>query len=455
MGTYVLLVLLTGVMSTFLVGYAWRSFNLQERQVGYLTQASIAAGLIAPRLEEGQEAWSGLLSDLAGSAGVRILVTDQVGTVLADTSPGSEFLGQRLGRREVNQALSGQKGATVSRLTTGEPVMYVAVPIHQQRRVVGSVFMASDVGDIYASGRTLEGWMILTTLGGAALAAALGLAFSRAVTAPLERLQKASGDLARGDFNARVPEEGGPEIRDLSLAFNRMARALEEVDSSRRLFAAGAAHELKSPLASIKAMTESLLDRPQVEENLYREFLTDIQREADRLTHMTESLLVLARLEQGRAVLRPACLSLEELVEQAVGNLASRAREKEVRLLVGVQETQAWLDGELAELAVGNLLDNAIKYSSPGQEVTVRAGPSEKGVFLQVEDQGPGVDPQELGRIFDRFYRPDQARARGTGGAGLGLALVREVAELHDGWVQAERAQGGGLQVTMWFPGPP
>ena len=451
-GTYVVLVLVTGLMSTYLVGYAWRGFNLREREVGYLTQASVAAGLLSARVDEDPALWQNLLVDLASQAGVRMIVTDRLGWVLADSGGDAGLQGSQLARREVTQALGGDKGSTVSRLSGGDRVMYVAVPIYHEARVAGSVFLASDVGDVYSAGRTLEGWMFLTTLAGCGVAAVAGVALSSTVTGSLDRLRRAAGRLERGDFASRVPESGGPEIRDLSRAFNRMARALEEVDSNRRLFAAGAAHELKSPLASIKAMIDSLLSGHTQDEAMYREFLGSIREEADRLTNLSESLLVLARLEQGRAVLRPSRIAVDELVDQASRSMARRAREAGVSIHWEPGGAEAWLDGELVELALVNLLDNAVKYSPRGETVKVDTDRDAGGILIRVADRGPGVDPEDLERIFDRFYRPDRARARGTGGTGLGLALVREVSELHDGWVRAQPGPGGGLQVEMWFP---
>lgn len=454
-GTYVLLVVVAGALSTYMVSYAWRTSSLREREQGHAAQATIAAGMVSSRLQDGPSAWETLISDMAASTGVRLIVTDEQGTVITDSSTDRRLVGNHLAREEITGALGGDSNASVSRLADGEWVMYVGVPVYSHRQVAGTVFLAGDVGDIMASGGVLLRWLAMTTAAGGAVAAFLGLALSRAITRPVDQIRGAAGRLARGEFSFRVPGQAMPEMDELGRAFNHMALALEEGQSTRRLFSAAAAHELKSPLASIKAMIQSLLGQKGQDEDVYREFLEDMERDVDRLTHLSESLLVLARLEQGRAVLRREQIPISQLVAQAAWPMSRRAATRDVSIQVSIADGKASLDGELVELALVNLLDNAVKYSPEGGIITVSSRARNGGVEIEVVDQGPGVLPQEIDRIFDRFYRPDQARARHTGGTGLGLALVQEVVELHGGRVRAWSEPGQGMTVSMWFPASP
>jgi two-component system phosphate regulon sensor histidine kinase PhoR len=224
----------------------------------------------------------------------------------------------------------------------------------------------------------------------------------------------------------------------------------------RRDFVANASHELKTPVAAVRALAETLQTAlPEDPEAGYR-FATRIAREAERLDALARDLLDLSRVERGTLDVEP--VDLVGLVKEVVGGYADRAEERRIRLSTELQPGIA-VRGDRAQLGLllSNLVDNALRYTAAKGTVCVRLDAAEGRAVLQVADSGEGIPAGELPRIFERFYRVDKARARQTGGTGLGLAIVRHVAEAHGGTVRAdsELARGTTFTVTLPFAGPP
>ncbi len=288
-------------------------------------------------------------------------------------------------------------------------------------------------------------WILLAvTVGGVGLASGLGVGVSRAATRPLGRLTAAAERVtATGELHHRIDGEGDDEPGRLAASFNAMLGALESSRDAQRQLVADASHELRTPLTSIRANVELLerardmapADRAQV--------LTSVRGQLEDLTILVGDLVDLAR-PGGRAHEPPEELRLDELVEDAV----ERARRHAPATEFALTTEPCVVSGSRARLAraVGNLLDNAVKWSPPGApvEVSVSAGEA------TVRDHGPGIAEDDLPHVFDRFYRAPAAR--GLPGSGLGLAIVKHVADAHGGAVVAEPAQGGGTRLRLTLP---
>ncbi|MFP4057346.1 MAG: two-component system histidine kinase PnpS [Candidatus Brocadiia bacterium] len=229
-------------------------------------------------------------------------------------------------------------------------------------------------------------------------------------------------------------------------------RRLEEV---RREFVANVSHELKTPLTSIKGFVETLLDGARHDPDAAARFLGIINKQVDRLNAIIEDLLLLSTLEQDE---QKAAMSLEQapvrpVLESALQVCAVKAAEKDVALEVDAPESlHARINPALLEQAVVNLADNAINYSPPGSTVTVEATETDDETVVAVRDQGCGIEPQHLPRLFERFYRADKARSRKLGGTGLGLAIVKHIAQAHRGRVDVESAPGEGSTFRLHLP---
>ncbi len=229
-------------------------------------------------------------------------------------------------------------------------------------------------------------------------------------------------------------------------------RKFEQV---RRDFVANVSHELKTPVTSIKGFVETLLEGALNNREVLENFLNIISNQANRLTAIIEDLLTLARLEGARVedlvVFREEFIA--DIASAAVDVCRGAAKEKKIDLACECdQAIKAKVDRSLLEQALVNLIDNAIKYSNPGSEVRVRAWEKRGEVVLYVSDNGPGIEPAHIARIFERFYRIDKARSRKIGGTGLGLAIVKHIASLHQGKVEVISEVGKGSTFSLSFP---
>jgi two-component system, OmpR family, sensor histidine kinase MprB len=276
------------------------------------------------------------------------------------------------------------------------------------------------------------------SIGGIALAALLGLLISRAAVAPVSRLtETAERVTATRDPSERIATPGGrDELGRLATSFNSMLSALDDSLRAQTRLVADASHELRTPLTSLRTNVEVLLRAESLAPEERARMLEEIRFQAEELTELVGDLLDLSRIEEAQ----PEPVALDELVESAV---------ERTRRTAGVDvETQlepTTIRGVPVRLerAIGNLLDNAAKWSPPGSRVEVLLRQGE----LTVRDHGPGIDPDDLPRVFDRFYRAPGAR--GVPGSGLGLAIVRQVVEEHGGSVTAENDPAGGARFRV------
>jgi len=260
---------------------------------------------------------------------------------------------------------------------------------------------------------------------------------ARGTVAPVRNLHRAATRIAAGEHGVRVPVTGWDEVAELSQAFNRMAAELEETDRIRRDLVADAAHELRTPISALHAVLENAVDG--VEPADPAELLAQVRR----LGSLADRLLDLSRLEGGAATLDRRSVPVRELVATAVG---------EAEVAVDVPDgLAASVDPERLGQVLTNLLENARRHA-PDAPVTVSArGTPAGGVRIVVEDRGPGLQPGDEERIFERFARAD--RSRTVTGSGLGLAIVRSIVELHDGTVRAERVDPHGCRIVLDLPG--
>jgi two-component system sensor histidine kinase MprB len=308
----------------------------------------------------------------------------------------------------------------------------------------GAVVVARNVDYIDHDLDRLRFILILVSLGGILIAAAAGALVSGATLAPVRRLRDAAERIAEtGEPSERVPEGGRDELAALGASFNTMLGALEESLTTQRRFVADASHELRTPLTSLQTNIDVLRGDLELEPEQRRRLLDDLHRESQEMRALIAGLLELAR---GGAQVEKQEFQFDELVEDSLER--ARSRFPEVSWETDRLEPTA-VDGypDRMERAVWNLLENAGKWSGDGGSVEVSLAAGE----LQVRDHGPGFAEEDRPLVFDRFYR--SAAARAMPGAGLGLAIVREVAEAHGGTVAAENAKDGGAVVRLSLNG--
>jgi len=454
--TYILVITLASVGSTWIVNPFLRDYFLQERQVSMLTQGSIIANAAREELLGDGQGLPYLTRSFAQRLNSRVLILGPSGNVLADAY--GELEGRLLTHPEIAQALAGQSVAVEQRGTAGESALYVIVPVSRveridsgQREVIGVVFISNSLSDVYQTLSTLRRRLAIGAMGTAIIAALMGLTFASHIAGPLVELTQGARRMASGDLAIKVAEEGDREVHELASTFNIMSSKLAALEVARRRFISDASHEMRAPLASMKALIEPLLSEGFVERDTVQEFLTDIDREIDRLANLVTALLDLAKLDS-RPHLEVTSFYFNELVARVVNSLQPLAKSKGVEVKV-ICTDQVLLSGDEGRLyrAVLNILDNAIKFAV--SSVIVNCTTTD-GVKLSIKDDGPGIPLDSQKRIFERFYRVDKARARTTGGSGLGLAIAYEIVNMHQGTLLVKSELGEGAEFVMELPRP-
>ena len=284
-----------------------------------------------------------------------------------------------------------------------------------------------------------------------ALVAALIL--SKALTRNTSRLLGGIRSVREGEYNHRIEVKGKDEMAQLAMEFNELTDRLQTIEEVRRRFVSDASHELKTPLASIRLLADSILQNSSVDMETVREFVSDIGEEADRLTRISQRLLALSRLD-ARLQRERVPVDVGQVVEKVGHMLLPLAHSAQVELRYQLQPHCMVLatQDDLYQVAF-NLMENAVKYNQPGGSVTVEVAREEYWITLTVQDTGVGIPEEDLLRVFDRFYRVDKARSREAGGTGLGLSIARDTARLHGGDIMAQRGPDGvGARFTARFP---
>jgi signal transduction histidine kinase len=288
--------------------------------------------------------------------------------------------------------------------------------------------------------------IVLVVAAGVAVLVAVLLAvvFARRLARPIEHLAVAAERIAEGDLAVRVPEEGPAELRALAAAYNTMAERLAEQDAIRREFVINASHELRTPLTNLQGYLEALRDGVLPPDPAT---FDSLREEVDRLTRLAASLDILAGAEGVRP--EPGPVELAAMVRASADLVAPALARRSIELavLVGDSLVVHSRADELTQV-LGNLLQNAVRYTPAGGRVQVAATGGPEGVTVQVSNSGPGIPPDDLPHVWERFYRVEKSRDRARGGAGVGLAIVKQLVEDAGGRVGAASDAGW---TTFWF----
>ncbi len=380
--------------------------------------------------------WQGVESVLQapghhGMPGRRLQVLDAQGRVVAD-SRGRPAPGRPVGTTPEN----------AFPLTVDGQVVGYLLP-------EGAPLPPPDVGDnLLARLNRSAAWAALLA---AALAVALALWLSRRLLRPIQALTEAARALAAGDLSRRVPVEGQDELATLARAFNHMAAALQQAEHNRRQMTADIAHELRTPLAVQRAHLEALLDGIY---DLTPANLAPIVEQNRLLTRLVEDLRTLTLADSGRLELHRVPTDLGDLSRRVAARFAPRAEAKHIRIDVHAPGEPLQVNGDPMRLEqiLANLLDNALRHTPEGGRIALTLERQARHIRVTVHDSGPGIPPEALPHLFERFYRADTDRSRQTGGTGLGLSIARQLARAHGGDLTAANHPAGGAVFTLTLP---
>jgi signal transduction histidine kinase len=285
----------------------------------------------------------------------------------------------------------------------------------------------------------------------AVLTILIGILLARRIINPLAQVIAAARAVAGGDLSTRVPVSGPDDLRALSDSFNHMTATLERNDRERRDMLADIAHELRTPLTVMRGRLEGIVD------GIYPaqpDQITPALEETYLLERLVEDLRLLTLAESRQLHFEKSEVNLNDLVHHVIDLFQAEAEERKISLSAGVPESEVLIaaDSQRTEQVAGNLLANAIRYTPEGGRVWITLEKTDGNATLTVSDSGPGVPEEDLPRIFNRFWRAEKSRSRASGGAGLGLAIARQLVEAQGGQISARNLPEGGLQVKCVFP---
>lgn len=378
--------------------------------------------------------WEGiqiLLERMGRSSQARFVLADLAGTVTTDST---------------GMLLGGQLNTELSKpfavfLMDGKPILAYVVPLQETS--------IDAIEDNFNRSVSRSLWLAIGVAGGVALL--LTLFLSQSILGPIGALTSAARQMEKGDLSQRVEVRTEDELGELASAFNAMADGLKRLEQLRRNMVTDVAHELRTPLSNVRGYLEAIKDGMIAPTS---EVVESLHEEAMLLNRLVDDLQELALAEAGQLKLVRQELQLTEVVEKVVHLARSKAAEKSLALQVHLPGDlpPVYADAERLSQILRNLLNNAITNTSTGGEIWIAAKAIGAQVEVCVRDTGKGIAAEHLPYVFERFYRADKSRTRLTGGAGLGLAIVRQLVESHGGEVNITSQVGAGTTVTFTIP---
>lgn len=378
----------------------------------------------------------------------RLIITDRSAQVLYDSlnaAPDYYALFP-----EIICALEGND-VFFSQYHNGAIQSHAATPIVSYQTTLGCVYMMEYDTDQGILIKSLQSNVLRLTLILEIVVILFSFVFSKFYSRRLRKIMVSMRIIQKGDYTHKLKLGGHDELSFLGDEFNDLTERLQTSEQKRSRFVSDASHELKTPLASIKLLTDSILQNDMDLETV-REFVGDIGNEADRLARTTGKLLSLTKVD-GQAAEECEIIKMAPTVERVIRMLSGIARQSQIIIESDLSQDSPILilEDDLYQIAF-NLIENGIKYNVAGGKLTVRLIRQEDNALLQVRDTGMGIPEESLAHIFERFYRVDKARSRATGGSGLGLAIVRTIVHRNRGEITVDTKVGEGSVFTVSFP---
>ena len=446
--TYVVITLCVLILLNIYCSASIQNLFQASKETALLEKCRLSASHIGELAVLNEDSIHRILNEFATNPPTRLLVTDQACRILYDTdlSSGGSFALFP----EIMRALNGYDIFTWQYLGNATRSV-AAVPFYSYGLLVGCVYMIDIDPSQGALISSLQNNIFSITLGLEIILILFSILFSRIYSKRLRKIMASIRTVRAGDYTHTVDMGGNDELTVLGTEFNDLIARLKKSEEKRSRFVSDASHELKTPLASIKLLADSILQN-NMDITTVREFVSDIGNEADRLNRMSQKLLTLSRVDSQPETPYEITYILPT-VERVIRMLSVYAAESDVMVNTDIQfdSTILMIEDDLYQV-IFNLVENAIKYNKRGGSVTITLSRQDELAIICISDTGTGIPSESLGYIFERFYRVDKARSRSTGGSGLGLSIVRNIIERNGGTIRVDSEIGKGTSFEITLP---
>lgn len=420
-----------------------------SKQSSMLERCYLASTEISELQVINQNTVSEALSSISNLRVSRVIVTDEFAKIIYDSSTNS-LEDQYALFPEIISSLSSNDVFSW-KYSDSTMISKAATPIISYGSLIGCVYMMEYDTQQGALIHSLQVNTFYITMALELLLIVFSLLFSKRYTARVRKIMVSMRIIREGDYSHRVDMGGNDELTVLGEEFNDLIDRLRTSESKRRQFVSDASHELKTPLASIKLLSDSILQN-EMDIETAKEFVEDIGNEAERLNRMSQKLLTLSGIE-AQPESEYEITYIAPTVERVARMVSAIAAKNNIQINLELEKDSSILilEDDLYQI-IFNLAENGIKYNVPGGKLTISLDRQEDTAILKVADTGVGIPEESLENIFERFYRVDKARSRQTGGSGLGLSIVRDIVQRNNGQIFVESTLGQGTVFTVHFP---
>ncbi len=332
--------------------------------------------------------------------------------------------------------------------------LVVGTPINSGAKTVGIVFASKSVAStIYTYISNISKIVLFSALVVLVAVTLISYLMAYRFTRPLRQMSYATKRFAEGDFSYKIPEKGADELTDLAKALNKMALSLSVLEGSRRSFVANVSHELKTPMTTISGFIDGILDGtiPKERENYY---LGIVSEEVKRLSRLVTGMLNMSKLEAGVMQINSTEFDLSQSVIRTILNFETKINSKSIEILglEGLESFNVKADEDMLMQVIYNLIDNAIKFTPDNGYIAFKLFAADRKAYFSIRNSGDGISPDDLEKIFERFYKIDKSRSFDVKGAGLGLYIVQSIINLHGGEIKATSEEGRYTDFSFWIP---
>ncbi len=447
------IILLSTLTLTLFMSYLVRSNAIDSKRQDLLFKGQAVIELLTPNILAGNIPSNESLERISELAGGRIWLINEKGIVLAGDPPNNWSRRFQEDRQEYIDLFTDSPHSWIRPAFRRDPSIVVAfaIPIAPTPIVV---FLDAPIIGVNKTLASLERILLYSLLASILTAIIAGFLIARSLTKPIANISQAAKDFANGNYDRRTTATDNNEIGSLGRTFNSMADSLTQIEQNRRNFLANVSHELKTPVTSIQALSETILDGLAPKPEQQQRYIGTILQESQRLNRLISDLLDLSQLEADELSIVCEKLDLSSWIKTEANKIEPLLLPKQLTLQLEIPENlpYGWGDADRLEQVLTNLVTNAIRYSPNQSTITIRLATIKHHIAISVIDSGLGISPDDLPYIWDRFYRADKSRARNCGGTGLGLAITKKLVQAMQGDITVHSKIDEGSTFTFTLP---